>query len=247
MVMEIFSAKSVGDIVSVAAEIPQRDSVIRWFRGVSKSSHHLIPSIWRDYSVAEERNFTNRFRVRASMRRPTVPAAEDFAAWLSIMQHFGLPTRLLDWSRSPLVAAYFATYKYLKKASTSEDAAIWILNPHALNKIEIGTNLTYPIDSVTSIDFIMPAFKDRTEPNKVIAVMSVDYDMRLFVQQGAFTVHSSRDPLDGRNDSADFIAKIEISKADVKRVALELYAAGFRRSDMFPDLANLADELRGIP
>ena len=47
-----------------------------------------------------------------------------------MMQHYGAPTRLLDWTESPLLALYFA----LKQNYGYYDAAIWMLNPSALTK-----------------------------------------------------------------------------------------------------------------
>ena len=52
-------------------------------------------------------------------------------SWLTLMQHYGLPTRLLDWSESPLVALYFALSS---DEDAKADAAVWVLNPMKLNK-----------------------------------------------------------------------------------------------------------------
>jgi hypothetical protein len=65
----------------------------------------------------------------------------------------------------------------------------------------------------------------------------------MFVQQGCFTVHSDRTPLNKRSMSSKYLAKFIISARCVKKLAGELDACGFRKGDIFPDLEHLADEL----
>lgn len=81
----------------------------------------------------KERFLTNDFQARASIFNFPKPQLNDYANWLTIMQHYGLPTRLLDWSRSPLVALYFAVSD---KSNDENDACVWMLTPDELNASE---------------------------------------------------------------------------------------------------------------
>ena len=237
---------NLGELVSYATDLCLSDNEIRWFRGHAEAQWAVQPSLWRDYNNDQERNFTNRFRSRAALRLPTAPSHNNYPAWLSLMQHYGLPTRLLDWSRSPLIAAYFAVSRYLTKDTTPADAVIWVLRPHYLNSLELNTDLTFPIDADTAREMLEPAFRKRPENGKVLAVMAVEHDMRMFVQQGAFTIHSEPGGLNKREGHSRYLIPLLVKADSVGRMAAELHCSGFRRGDIYPDLTNLADELKGL-
>lgn len=50
----------------------------------------------------------------------------EFPAWLFLMQHYGLPTRLLDWSESLLTASFFAVFNHREH---EHSGCVWVLNP----------------------------------------------------------------------------------------------------------------------
>ena len=80
-----------------------------WFRGQQKAKWELTPSVFRKNSLDDpiypESVIYHQFRLRQASYREVYKSTFE---WLCLMQHYRLPTRLLDWTESILVALYFA-------------------------------------------------------------------------------------------------------------------------------------------
>jgi hypothetical protein len=213
-----------------------------WFRGHARADWTLLPWARRGYSREQERQFTHGFFARARTRHPSCPRDEDGAAWLALMQHYKVPTRLLDWTSSPLVAAFFATAHH--RLDTVTDAAIWCLSPMLLNESQGWEPLVYPLNSQTLAPLIDPAFKGDEREERVAAAWPLESDNRMLIQQSGFTVHGSCIPLEQLPGREAWLRQITIPAAAVADFRAELNALGVRVSDLFPDLEHLALELR---
>lgn len=104
-----------------------------WFRGQSDASWPLLPGLYRgkiDHSL--EREMVRDFQLYSQPLLPPQSSMEPLEQ-MFIMQHYGLPTRLLDWTEDNLTALYFAVVDY----SANRDAAVFAMDPWRLNKISI--------------------------------------------------------------------------------------------------------------
>ena len=103
---------------------PIWDSRSMIFRGVSDTEHELITGIGRLKFAKESDRPTYEQEVLKEFKRRSLPHLKSIPGsdleWLQLAQHYGIPTRLLDWTHNPLVALYFAAEK-----SDESDFAIY--------------------------------------------------------------------------------------------------------------------------
>jgi hypothetical protein len=244
--MDPVAIKTIQELTDTASRIFKGTQTRWWFRGQRDYRWDLLPKVRRGYTRQQERYLTNLFYTRARTRHRTCPTNDDFGGWLALMQHFGLPTRLLDWTNSPLIAAYFAAkYPYdINASGPPGEAAIWALEPHRLNESQGYEPVFPPLNAASLEGMIRPAMKGKdTSKIKVLAASPLETDLRMFVQQGQFTVHVSDEPLNYMNGCDKWLKKIRIPAAAIPSPASELDVLGIRLADVFPDLQNLATEI----
>jgi len=248
----IVPAGTIGDlrdVIDAAEKAPARAGLgyghELWWRGQADARWPLLPGVFRDSVIAgRERNLAVEFRERAGTRYAHLPAADDLPGWLFLMQHYRLPTRLLDWTESVLAATFFA----VEQAEHHErPGALWGLNPSLLNEKCIGSAGLPVSDDAEIAPMFHGAFFDPVPAvtRKVAAVGTREVDIRMLVQLSAFTIHTTPDALDATPGAPEYLVRYEIPADQKKRLLHQLRLTGIRRSTLFPDLENLARELSG--
>jgi hypothetical protein len=244
---ETLDARSIDVLAQLVEEVYASAGTRWWFRGQRDEKWSVLPTVKRGYSKKQERIIANLFYARARTRYPSCPPENDYGSWLALMQHHGLPTRLLDWTHSPLVAAYFAT-KFdwdMGIGHSLTDAAIWMLEPQRLNESQKYPAVFPPLNAVSLRPFLRPAFKEQLEGRRTVLPASpLETDLKMLAQQSAFTVHVTDTALDKLQGCEQWLKKIRIPAQNTQTIRQELDVLGFRLADLFPDLFNLAREIK---
>lgn len=234
-------ATGVAALAMIASQAHAHTGGGVWWRGHASREWQLVPHVFRTPEMAaKEKNLVLRFLTKAGTRYARCPDLKDAAGWMFLMQHYGLPTRLLDWSESILVAAYFACSEH-----SDRDGEIWSLLPYHLNNEQIGrAEIPLPYNSRIQPLFQAAMGKAEIEDDQAVAVFPLESDPRMLAQCGTYTIHSSRVPLDELPNAHKFLMRVPVPAAIKAALSSELWNLGIRRSHLFPDLQNLATELK---
>jgi hypothetical protein len=219
-----------------------------WFRGHADQSWHLEPSLARSGKLVAELQLMKQFKQNAFQFLDEPP--QDEHEWIFLMQHYAIPTRLLDWTENPLIGLYFATRDC--PGTKKPHAALWCLYPQELNKIS-GVVLT-PEDDI-------PAFGDEVElkdylPSQVrlgnskknpLAITAARRFDRVYAQKGVFTIQHREairiEDLQDHEGNQPHLVKLNILRRNVQRVRSELELLGVNKLSVFPQLENVASQI----
>jgi len=184
-----------------------------------------------------------QFQLGAAVRHSSVPAGDEAIDWLPLMQHYGLPTRLLDWTGSPLVAAFFAVNE---SPGEHAPACVWAFSPGRYNELRQqhkGVLRLWNKQSVASMGKLLTKRPNRKGKNT--AATPVQFDLRMLMQDSCFTVHDSVTPLEDEKEAGEFLMRFHISAEGRECLELELKLCNIRLSTLFPDLEHLAQDAAG--
>lgn len=234
--------KSVADYLKKVEGVSLTEDSVRLFRGQSDDSWLCLPSISRSpftvkgiYRKPGQSPKPAEYRLFVRFRDMTIPyqpswvhapsASEQGWRQLVLAQHYGLPTRLLDWSTNPLVALFFAV----------EEERYWV-RPGAVHVTNADRKKMFTVTSLGIKNLNPPLYEYNA--TEVGFFIPPDLDQRVTVQGSVFSVrHDPNNPI-GTNSYLTVMANTK------KSIFTELRQMGISRASLVPDMTGVAKALR---
>lgn len=251
-----------------------------WFRGQADAGEPPLPSVLRREKAKkghrarkyDEFHMTTMFRLRA-LALGRVPETGRLDQWLFLMQHHGLPTRLLDWTENPLAACFFAASTAVRSEKPQDKyedrvhMAVWVLHPIKLNMMTNPSLNDFPntwkqspclenfkiafgTDGRDKISLPQGGYTIFRPTRFPLAVQPSTIAPRIAVQRSCFTVHGT----DRRDFEALFrsqprarrrhFRKYLFPREQASEFVRELEQMGVSDSTLYPDFDGLAREMK---
>jgi hypothetical protein len=226
-----------------------------WYRGVSHSKYKLVPRVYRDRLWQRHCDYEWWiFTEFSNKARPFIKDSDAYTdlKWYFTMQHYGLPTRLLDWTEASLTALYFA----VRNPNHTYMPSVYVLNPYWYDEIIMGKasgeGVVYGTDpNVTSEEHqaLLSSYllQEKECPDMPLCFEPPVIDDRIAAQKSVFTIHGRLlDPfrIVSRDNEDAQLFKIRFSTECAANIKQSLYVMGITEGKLFPGLEGLAKDIK---
>ena len=248
-----------------------------WFRGMSKANRQLTPTLFREkrqigleFSGGSAKNgeyyrksqavmksdfgVLKKFKQEYDKLYPEKSKSFNLIDYLFVMQHYDIPTRLLDFSEDELIALYFSVSKDIiskenpsiqeseflsnRFGNTDKGSSIHCIDPVFSNNKSYGVNKVSNFDNINDIDTLYGL-------DFPVCIRTDNNDKRIIAQKGVFMLYGREYPnYDSRDIFIPNITKIFIPNHYRKGIKEELKQKyNIQHTTVYPDLKGIANEI----
>ena len=245
-----------------------KDRNKRWvFRGHKEACWDLRTTLEREcerFGISgnevfrREYNMVREFRRRIHHYEAIIPDRDNVDEWMGLMQHYGAPTRLLDFTYSPYVAAYFAF-----ENAESGNVAVWAIDGEGISKkFKSEPKFHYLLDAYESYGnyrdhaAFRSLFLSKPDNRYILVVNPFRLNDRLAYQQGVFLCPASVhvgfmdnlrtlvNPSQGDALVKKFIIKVGNNGEHRNDALMSLHLMNINRITLFPGLVGFAESFK---
>lgn len=276
--MAVKNIKSLAHFIAACSEIQVKDDHTLFYRGHASDAFTPLPTIFRNQNddSKKSRYVENEGELFHNLVTQCPEEFKDCAStfdFLVKMQHYGLPTRLLDITSNPLVALYFACCKLIPESTKDKNAkngqVLIYQVPNAEIKyfnsdtVSVVSNLARAESNfdfsdeehkerfLHSIQAEKPYFKPYIKEEHLHSVICVKPKLdnrRIVKQSGAFFLFGmgkqKTDSIRIPDDYRPDIKNIPIPKASKENLLKELATLSISEATLFPEIDNVASFLK---
>lgn len=245
-----YMIENINNVIKIGTKL-----TLSWFRGQPAVYGNITPKLFRkmpERPLDYEWSIITNFKLGAPTLSSYIPSRDnDHLAWLFLAQHHGLPTILLDWTNSVLIALFFAVNDY-----PDSHGELWAMNPIRLNCCTGHTSIATPNDPGVRFfasephapsENLTKEFKLESPPERPKALFPPLKFPRMIAQLSRFTIHPV--PKLGNSipellSDKDYLVRYVIPSNKKKKLLEDLDALGISKTTMFPNLDSLAEDVR---
>lgn len=228
----------LSEYTAYVEELPNEFSLSR---GQSRD-YPLLPSALRldvgtdnrKYTKRAIRNFLDQFKINSYQYMDNPWDVSNDVEWMLYAQHYGIPTKLMDFTTSHITSLLFAVEKSFQDED-EKDAVVYFLNPNELN-------LKFKQQSqIVNVSGSIEIGSDSHDGPFVVQGRKMN--SRVNAQKGLFVLFQDDDqPLESLVDDI-ILRKVTINGSATKKILASLYSMGISFTHIYPELSSIAKDI----
>ncbi|WP_111858779.1 FRG domain-containing protein [Acinetobacter sp. CFCC 10889] len=240
MEIEVFEIEKLSEFIAFLESVP-RNFILS--RGHSKA-YELLPTAFRKnkkgqrlYRKIDLQRFLDDFQINSHPYISNTNIIVNDKEWMVYAQHYGVPTKLLDFTYSHVISLMFALENAFNE-NDPEDGEIWFLDPCALNEKSTDRSSC----KVLNISIQSEELDKASGP---IAVTCKKIHERIQAQNGLFVYFQEENSMMSLQNYADgnILKRVVIKKDYKKEILKSLSALGIGYSSLYPELGSVSKDI----